>query len=56
MPALVNGTAGVIARDRRGKLVAVVGFTVRDDRIDTIDMILDPDKLPAAPWRPPVPT
>ncbi|WP_433128701.1 sigma-70 family RNA polymerase sigma factor [Micromonospora sp. CA-240977] len=44
-PALVNGVAGVVARDRSGKPIAVVGFTVRGDRIVTIDMILDPDKL-----------
>lgn len=57
VPALVNGAAGIIARDRSGKLVAVVGFTIHDDRIATIDMILDPDKLPAgsaSSWRSPV--
>ncbi|GGO23872.1 sigma-70 family RNA polymerase sigma factor [Micromonospora parathelypteridis] len=48
-PAMVNGVAGVVARDRSGKLVAVVGFTVHDDRIAAIDMVLDPDKLPAGP-------
>ncbi|WCN79434.1 sigma-70 family RNA polymerase sigma factor [Micromonospora sp. LH3U1] len=44
-PALVNGIAGVVARDRSGTPIAVVGFTVCGDRIAAIDMILDPDKL-----------
>ena len=48
-PALVNGAAGVVARDRRGRPVAVVGFTVYDQRIVAIDMILDPDKLRWSP-------
>jgi RNA polymerase sigma factor (sigma-70 family) len=47
--ALVNGVAGVVARDRSGKAVAVVGFTVCGDRIAAIDMILDPDKLRSRP-------
>ncbi|MEV4823898.1 sigma-70 family RNA polymerase sigma factor [Micromonospora sp. NPDC049274] len=44
-PALVNGAAGVVARDRRGRPVAVVGFTVYDERVVAIDMVLDPGKL-----------
>lgn len=44
-PARVNGAAGIVARDLGGRLVAVVGFTVRDDRIAAVDLILDPDKL-----------
>ncbi|MET8258700.1 sigma-70 family RNA polymerase sigma factor [Micromonospora sp. NPDC005205] len=44
-PALIGGVAGVVARDRRGRPVAVVGFTIHDERIVAIDMILDPDKL-----------
>ncbi|MEU4471992.1 sigma-70 family RNA polymerase sigma factor [Micromonospora sp. NPDC023888] len=47
VPALVNGLAGVVARDRSGKLVAVVGVTIRGDRIAAIDLIVDPDKLPS---------
>jgi RNA polymerase sigma-70 factor (ECF subfamily) len=45
-PALVNGTAGIIARTSTG-IVAVAGLTVIEDRITTIDLILDPDKLDA---------
>ncbi|GIH18332.1 RNA polymerase sigma factor SigJ [Rugosimonospora africana] len=43
-PALVNGAAGIIARTRSG-VVAVVGFTVIDERISEIDLLLDADKL-----------
>ncbi|ABD09559.1 RNA polymerase subunit sigma-70 [Frankia sp. CcI156] len=43
-PALVNGTAGIVARTSTG-VIAVAGLTVRDGRIATIDLILDPDKL-----------
>jgi RNA polymerase sigma-70 factor (ECF subfamily) len=48
-PALINGTAGVVARDRSGTPVAVFGFGfgIHHDRIVTIDMIFDPDKLPS---------
>jgi RNA polymerase sigma-70 factor (ECF subfamily) len=45
-PALINGTAGVVARDRTGNLVAVFGFTIHDDRIAAIDMIFDLARLP----------
>ncbi|MGC4815029.1 sigma-70 family RNA polymerase sigma factor [Micromonospora sp. DT228] len=51
-PALVNGLAGVVARDRRGRLVAVVGVTIHGDRITAIDLILDPDKLSSEPAHP----
>ena len=44
-PALVNGTAGILARTSAG-LIAVAGMTVIEGRIATIDLILDPDKLP----------
>jgi RNA polymerase sigma-70 factor (ECF subfamily) len=45
-PAIVNGTAGliVVSRDR---LIAVLGFTVSDDRIVELDLVADPDKLSA---------
>ena len=43
-PALVNGTAGILARTSAGP-IAVAGFTVIEGRIATIDLILDPDKL-----------
>jgi RNA polymerase sigma factor (sigma-70 family) len=44
-PALVNGAAGIVARNRRGRPVAVVGITVIDERISEIDLILDPAKF-----------
>jgi RNA polymerase sigma-70 factor (ECF subfamily) len=45
-PAIVNGTAGliVVSHDR---LIAVLGFTVSDDRIVELDLVADPDKLSA---------
>lgn len=43
-PAVVNGQAGaVVMRDRR--LLAVIGFTVTDDRIVTIDLVANQEKL-----------
>jgi RNA polymerase sigma factor (sigma-70 family) len=43
-PALVNGAAGVvIAVD--GKPVAIVGFTVVNDRIVAIDALADPERI-----------
>ena len=47
-PALVNGAAGIVARGRRGALVAVVGITVIGERITEIDLILDPAKFASA--------
>jgi RNA polymerase sigma factor (sigma-70 family) len=43
-PALVNGAAGVVA-DTGGRLLAVMGFTVRHDRIVEIDILADPARL-----------
>jgi RNA polymerase sigma factor (sigma-70 family) len=43
-PALVNGAAGVVA-DADGRLLAVLGFTVRHDRIVEIDILADPERL-----------
>jgi RNA polymerase sigma factor (sigma-70 family) len=43
-PALVNGTAGIVARAPAG-VIAVAGLTVIDGRVAAIDIILDPDKL-----------
>jgi RNA polymerase sigma-70 factor (ECF subfamily) len=44
-PALVNGAAGVVvtADDRP---MAVIGFTIADDKIVEIDAICDPQRLP----------
>jgi RNA polymerase sigma factor (sigma-70 family) len=43
-PALVNGAPGVmiVPRDR---VVAVAAFTVAEDRIVAIDLVIDPEKL-----------
>jgi RNA polymerase sigma-70 factor (ECF subfamily) len=43
-PALVNGTAGVVA-DTGGRLLVVMGFTVRGGRIVEIDILADPARL-----------
>jgi RNA polymerase sigma factor (sigma-70 family) len=41
-PALVNGTAGLVAFDRLGQPFSVLGFTVIDGRIVEIDVLADP--------------
>jgi RNA polymerase sigma factor (sigma-70 family) len=43
-PALVNGAAGIIARDG-DRTYAIVGFVVRNDQIAAIDFFADPDRL-----------
>lgn len=43
-PAIVNGAAGVVVQ-APGRPPIVVGFTVADGRIATIDLIADPTKL-----------
>jgi RNA polymerase sigma-70 factor (ECF subfamily) len=43
-PALVNGAAGVVMA-AWGKPFAVVGFTVRHDKIVEIDIFADPARL-----------
>ena len=43
-PALVNGAAGVVVVREQG-VFAVLGFTVRNDRIVEIDILADPDRL-----------
>jgi RNA polymerase sigma factor (sigma-70 family) len=43
-PALVNGAAGVVA-DTGGRLLAVMGFTVRRGKIVEIDILADPARL-----------
>jgi RNA polymerase sigma factor (sigma-70 family) len=42
--AIVNGAAGVVVAPG-GRPLAVVGFTIVEDRIVAIDLIADPDKL-----------
>jgi RNA polymerase sigma-70 factor (ECF subfamily) len=43
-PALVNGAAGLVAMPD-GRVVAVVGLTVRNGRIAEIDILADPARL-----------
>src|SRR5215210_265940 len=43
-PALVNGAAGVVVAPR-GRLFAVMGFTVRRGKIVEIDVLADPARL-----------
>lgn len=43
-PALVNGAAGVVVA-ARGRPLSVMGFTVSDGRIVTIDVLTDPERL-----------
>jgi RNA polymerase sigma-70 factor (ECF subfamily) len=43
-PALVNGSAGAVLAPR-GRPFAVMGFTVRDDKIAQIDVVADPARL-----------
>jgi hypothetical protein len=43
-PALVNGTAGVVAT-RDGEPFSVGGFTIRGGKIVEIDILADPDPL-----------
>jgi RNA polymerase sigma-70 factor (ECF subfamily) len=43
-PALVNGAAGVVVAAGT-RLIAVMGFTVRGDKITEIDILADPERL-----------
>jgi RNA polymerase sigma-70 factor (ECF subfamily) len=45
-PALVNGAAGVVVTVH-GRPVAVMGFTVADSKVVTIDSLADPDRVPS---------
>jgi RNA polymerase sigma-70 factor (ECF subfamily) len=45
-PALVNGAAGVVVTVH-GRPVAVMGFTVADGKVVTIDSLADPDRVPS---------
>jgi hypothetical protein len=47
-PALVNGTAAVIVAGGR-RLVAVMSFTVKGDRIVEIDILADTARLQQLP-------
>jgi RNA polymerase sigma factor (sigma-70 family) len=43
-PALVNGAAGVVVA-AGARLIAVMGFTIRGDKIVEIDILADPERL-----------
>jgi hypothetical protein len=43
-PALVNGTAGIVVASGE-RIYAVMGFTVADDKIVTIDILADSPRL-----------
>jgi RNA polymerase sigma factor (sigma-70 family) len=43
-PALVNGTAGVVAI-AAGRVLSVMGFTVKRGKIVAIDVLFDPERL-----------
>jgi RNA polymerase sigma-70 factor (ECF subfamily) len=43
-PAVVNGTAGVVAL-QEGRPISVVGFTVRGGKIVEMDILADPERL-----------
>ena len=43
-PALVNGTAGVVAV-AAGRVLSVMGFTVRHGKIVAMDVLYDPERL-----------
>lgn len=43
--AMVNGTPGLVARQPNGTPYAVLGFTVRGQRIAEIDVLADPQRL-----------
>ncbi len=44
VPALVNGTAGALVLPH-GRPFAVMGFTISQERITAIDVLLDPERL-----------
>jgi RNA polymerase sigma-70 factor (ECF subfamily) len=43
-PALVNGTVGIVAAPR-GRLLVVLGLTIRRGKIVEIDVVADPGRL-----------
>jgi RNA polymerase sigma factor (sigma-70 family) len=45
LPVLVNGTAGIVAFDARGRVASVLGFTVKGGKIVEIDVLADPARL-----------
>jgi hypothetical protein len=45
-PALINGTAGVVAFDEQDAPFAILAFTAIGDRAVTIDVFNDPELVP----------
>ena len=43
-PAMVNGAPGTVA-ERDGKILGAMACTVRNGRIVTMDLVIDPDRL-----------
>ncbi len=43
-PALVNGAPGTVA-ERDGKIIGATAYTVRNGRIVTMDLVIDPDRF-----------
>ncbi|MFI9204101.1 sigma-70 family RNA polymerase sigma factor [Streptomyces sp. NPDC053048] len=44
-PALVNGTPGVVAFGDGGRPMSVMSFTIQGDRITSLDILTDPERL-----------
>ncbi len=44
-PVLVNGSPGVVITDPDGNPLSIMGFTVREGRIASIDALTDPQRL-----------
>ncbi|MFI9235922.1 sigma-70 family RNA polymerase sigma factor [Streptomyces sp. NPDC053079] len=44
LPALVNGTPGVVAV-AEGRVLSVMAFTIRNDRVTALDILTDPERL-----------
>jgi RNA polymerase sigma-70 factor (ECF subfamily) len=43
-PAMVNGAPGTVA-ERDGKILGATAYTVRNGRIATMDLVIDPDRF-----------
>lgn len=44
-PALVNGEAGLVARDPLGRVASVISLEIADGEIQTLRGVTNPDKL-----------
>ena len=44
-PVLVNGAAGLVSWTPKGEPLSVVGFTVRDGKIVSMDALADPERM-----------